>query len=109
MSAADLSPRLRRTLHAVEGLLYVGMIAMPFTGLSLAMVGGLEISFFGWLEVPSLLRESDLWHERLELVHGLGAKLFFAAILGHLGLVLYLGWKGSPGFLTRMLPSTRSR
>ena len=77
---------------------------MPLTGLSLSMVGGLDISFFGWLEIPRLLRESDLWHERLELAHGLGAKLFLAAILGHSGLVLYLN-RRVPGFLNRMLPS----
>ena len=106
---ARIHPRLRQALFAVEGLLYVGMLAMPLTGLSLSMAGGLSISFFGWLEVPSLLRESDLWHERLELAHELGAKLFFTAILGHLGLVLFLGWKASPGFLARMLPSARSR
>ena len=99
-----ITPRQRQISYSVEGLLYVGMLAMPLTGLSLSMVGGLDITFFGWLEVPSLLRESDLWHERLEEVHELGAKLFLAVILFHSGLVLYLNRK-APGFLKRMLPT----
>ncbi len=100
----SITARQRQIAYAVEGLLYLGMLAMPLTGLSLSMVGGLDISFFGWLEVPSLLRESDLWHERLELAHALGSKLFFAAILAHSGLVLFLNRK-APGFLGRMLPT----
>jgi cytochrome b561 len=99
-----VTSRQRQILHCVEGLLYLGMLAMPLTGLSLAMVTGLSISFFGWLEIPSILAESDLWDERLSFLHGLSAKAFFAAILGHAALVLYLDRRASPGFLARMFP-----
>ena len=102
---ASVTQDQRRLLYAIEGILYVAMLAMPVTGLSLAMVGGGPIAFFGLFEIPSLLRESDLWGERLELVHGLGAKAFLAAILFHAVLVLYLDRSASPGFLRRMLPS----
>jgi cytochrome b561 len=105
----SITAHQRKLLHAVEGLLYLGMVAMPLTGLSQAMAGDLTLSFFGWFEIPSLLRESDLWHERLEIAHEFGAKAFFAAILAHTALVLYLNWKASPGFLARMLPSLRAR
>ena len=101
---ASVTPDQRRLLYAIEGILYVAMLAMPATGLSLAMVDGGTISFFGWFEVPSLFRESDLWHGRLEVVHGLGAKAFFGAILAHAALVLHLHRSTSPGFLARMLP-----
>lgn len=101
---ADITRRQRQILHSVEGLLYLGMLAMPLTGLSHAMVAGLSTSFFGWFEIPSVLAESDLWTERLEFLHGLGAKAFLAAILGHAALVLYLDRRTSPGLLARMVP-----
>ncbi len=106
---ADITSRQRQILYSVEALLYLAMLAMPLTGLSLAMVAGFPISFFGWLEIPSLLGESDLWHERLEFLHGLGAQAFLATILGHAALVLYLDRRASPGFLRRMLPSAWTR
>ncbi len=35
-------------------------------GAALAVPGDLTISSFGWLEMPSLLGESELWYDRLE-------------------------------------------
>jgi cytochrome b561 len=102
---ASITPPRRKLLFWIEAILYLGMLAMPLAGLCYAMVGGLTISVFGWFEIPNLLRESDLWYDRLEVVHGLGARLLLLAILGHAGLVFYLNWRTSPGFLARMLPS----
>ena len=100
----EITSRQRQILYSTEGLLYLGMGVMPLTGLSLAMASGSSISFFGWFEIPSVLAESDLWGERLERVHGLGAKAFFAGILGHVAWVFYLDRRTSRGFLMRMFP-----
>ena len=103
----SVTPQQRRLLYSIEAILYLGILAMPLVGLSYAMLGDLTISFFGWFEIPNPLGASDLWYERLEVVHELGAKLLLATILGHAGLVLYLNRTSSPGFLARMLPSVR--
>ena len=105
----EITTRQRQLLYAVEGVLYLAMFAMPLSGMALSMVAGFPISLFGWFEIPGLLGESDLWHGRLEALHGLGAKAFLATILAHALLVLALDRGASPGFLARMLPSSRER
>ena len=104
---ASVTPRQRKLLYSVEALLYLGLLAMPLSGLSHALLDDQTISFFGWFEIPNPFATNDLWSGRFEAVHEFGAKALLAAILGHAGLVLYLNWKTSPGFLARMLPSVR--
>ncbi len=104
----SITPQQRKLLYSIEAVLYLGLLAMPLAGLGYAMLDDQTIAFFGWFEIPNLLSANDLWSGRLEVVHELGAKALLAAILGHAGLVLYLNWKTSPGFLARMLPSARS-
>ena len=101
---AGLTSRHTRVLRTLEGLLYLLMVGMPLSGLTMNMAAGWTIPLFGLLEIPSLLPESEIWHERLEIVHGVGAKTFLAAILVHLAIVLYYDRRLSKGFLTRMLP-----
>jgi cytochrome b561 len=104
---AEVGPGARRALHGLEAILYVAMAAMPATGLALTMAAGWDVQFFGSLPVPSLIEPSDLWQERLESLHRLGAALFGVAILLHAGLVVVLDRRTSPGFLRRMLPGAR--
>jgi cytochrome b561 len=104
---ASTTPLQRKLLYSIEASLYLGMLAMPLLGLSYSMTTDATISFFGIFEIPNLLGESDLWSGRLEVAHGLGAKLLLGVILGHAALVLYLNRWTSPGFLARMLPTAR--
>ncbi|WP_306520841.1 cytochrome b [Rheinheimera sp.] len=62
--------------------LYVLMLLMPLIGWLLLSAEGKELSYLG-LQLPALMAPNEVWAERFEELHELGAKAGYALIAVH--------------------------
>lgn len=73
---------------AVHLALYALMLLMPLLGWLLMSAEGKELSYFG-LQLPALIGPDEVWAERLEELHEIGAKAGYALILLHVVAALF--------------------
>jgi cytochrome b561 len=85
-SPAELpqAPALRRLSRVVHVLLLAGIVVMVVSGPLIQWTGGRPFGIFEWVKIPSPLPKSELWHDRLEVLHGWTAWV----LLGLIGLHL---------------------
>lgn len=107
----DWAPTLRgweRTfIHRAEQVLYTAMFVMPVSGFLYVMAGGYGVNLFGVWEMANPV---GLWPSMANVakwVHIGGAYALGAALVGHIGLVLWHTLVLRDGMLLRMLPSRR--
>jgi cytochrome b561 len=61
---------LRRLSHAVHVLLLIAIVVMLISGPLIQWTAERPVGIFDWLVIPSPIPKSELWHERLEVLHG---------------------------------------
>lgn len=59
----------RKLSLAVEGLLYVAILALPLSGLAMRQLAGKETEFFGLFNLPRFLAENKEMAEKLAFGH----------------------------------------
>jgi cytochrome b561 len=77
-------PALRRLSHAVHVLLLIAIVVMLVSGPLIQWSGGRPFGVFDLLAIPSPLPKSELWHDRLEVLHGWTAWVIIALTGLHL-------------------------
>lgn len=86
---------------AVHGLLYLGMLLMPISGILMSQSAGYPVAFFG-LELPMLVAENEALNEIAHAMHGLGGIILSLLVLAHIGAALYHHFKLKDETLKRM-------
>jgi cytochrome b561 len=105
----------RWAAHAVHALLYLIMIGMPLTGWAMSSASRLihvyPITWFGLFQIPAIGPLTTLpadqmksAHHLYEGLHGLGAKLAYVLIAGHVLAALRHQFIKDDGVLWRMVP-----
>lgn len=77
------APALRLLARCVHLLMMVAVLTMLMSGVLMQWFAGRPIGVFDLLRIASPLTESDLWHERMQQVHGIAAWVLIASITVH--------------------------
>jgi cytochrome b561 len=101
---ASMARREIAAAHAVHGVLYVLMIAMPLSGWVMASAGKYPLSWFGLFAWPKLPVAKDgglyaIGHG----FHGTGGWVLLALVAGHVAAALRHRFVLKDGILRRML------
>ncbi|GHA98591.1 hypothetical protein GCM10009069_21890 [Algimonas arctica] len=98
----------RNASHATHGLFYALMIVMPLLGWAMVSASELPIPtvLYGLVGLPDMpgVPESEAVEGRFRLLHEIGAKLFIALIVLHVGAALKHHFKDKDDVLRRMIP-----
>jgi cytochrome b561 len=104
-----LGPLERRASGGVHALLYLLLFLMPVTGYLFVSFSGIELRYFGLIEVPSLVAKAK---PRADLALSIHASLqwaIYALAALHIGAALYHYFRRRDNVLQRMLPALRRR
>jgi cytochrome b561 len=93
----------KRLAGAAHLLLYLLMLAVPLTGLAIAMSGRAALPVLGLFEIPPLLAGLGL-RKLLEGAHEVMANLLLGAIALHVAATLWHALVRHDGVAARMLP-----
>lgn len=93
----------KRLAGAAHLLLYLLMLAVPLTGLAIALSGRAPMPVLGLFEIPPLLSSLGL-RKTLEGAHELLANLLVGAIVLHVAATLWHALVRHDGVAARMLP-----
>jgi cytochrome b561 len=93
----------RRLAGAAHLLLYLLMLAVPLTGLAIAMSGRAPMPVLGLFEIPPLLSSLGL-RKTLEGAHEVMANLLVGAVALHVAATLWHALVRHDGVAARMLP-----
>ena len=93
----------RRLAGAAHLLLYLLMLAVPLTGLAIAMSGRAPMQVLGLLEIPPLLSGLGL-RKTLEGAHEVMANLLLGTVILHVAATLWHALVRHDGVAARMLP-----
>jgi len=96
-----LQSKAKKVVHF---LFYVFMWLAPIFGLVLAFSSELEISLFGYLELPKLAFLSE-YHDLIRSFHGASADVLLYLAIIHVGAVLYHQLWLKDNLLNRMIKS----
>lgn len=87
--------------HAVHGLFYVALLAMPILGWLATAAGGYPVQFFGWT-LPGLIGKDKGLSETLFSLHGLLGWVLLGLIVLHIGGALWHWRIKRDGVMARM-------
>jgi cytochrome b561 len=90
--------------HALHGLLYLLMFAIPVSGYFYSLAAGVPVVYLGVLPLPVLMDPSPEWKGVLKQVHYALNMTLLAAFALHLGAALKHHFIDKDGVLKRMLP-----
>ncbi|MDE3059731.1 MAG: cytochrome b [Pseudomonadota bacterium] len=93
--------------HAGHALLYVLIIAMPFSGWAMSSAAGLPVSVFGWFTVPNLVAPDKALKHDLQELHETLAWVLIVAVTLHVLAALLHHFYYKDNVLRRMLPFCR--
>lgn len=96
----EQDPQTARLVKAGHGLLYAGMLLMPFTGIMVMLGGGYGVNAFG-LQIVAKGEELG-WAATLGTLHSPLAWALTMLIIGHIGMTLLHHFRGED-VLKRML------
>jgi cytochrome b561 len=102
--APSLSARERAFIHRAEQVLYTAMFVMPVSGFLYVMAGGYGVNLFGVIDLPNPIGLRPTLATAAKWTHVAGAYALLAALVGHVGLVLWHTLVLRDGLLRRMLP-----
>lgn len=88
--------------HAVHGLLYLILLALPAVGWLATGASGFPVEFFNW-NLPALLSKDPDLGKLLYGIHGAMAKVLFFLIIFHIAGALFHAIIKKDGVLSRML------
>lgn len=77
------APALRLLARVVHMTMMLAVLTMLASGVLMQWFAGRAIGVFDLLRIASPLTESDLWHERMQQVHGIAAWALIALITVH--------------------------
>lgn len=77
------APALRLLARVVHMAMMVALLTMLASGVLMQWFAGRAIGVFDLLRIASPLVESDLWHERMQQVHGVAAWALIALTAVH--------------------------
>lgn len=95
--------------HAVHGLLYVLMVAVPLSGWALNSAEGFPLPWFGLFTVPTLFAADRALHEPLGTLHWALAYALLGLIVLHAAAALQHHILLRDDTLRRMIPFGRPR
>ncbi|PWS37981.1 cytochrome b [Falsiroseomonas bella] len=93
----------RRLAAAAHGLLYLLMLAVPLSGLAIAVTGRAPLQVFGLFSVPNLMPDRSL-HGVFEEVHEVLSNLMLGAVALHVAATLWHALVRRDGVLRHMMP-----
>lgn len=96
-----------RTAHALHGLLYLLMLAVPLVGWSYSNAAGFAVVWFGALPLPDLVAPDKALAATLKDLHKLLAWALAALIALHVAAALKHHFMDGDALLARMRPSRR--
>jgi cytochrome b561 len=99
-----MSPLERAVASASEKLLYALMIALPLIGWGMLSAGSFPVVLFGSVRLPAILPAQPTLYALLRSAHSVLAYLLFAAVLAHVGAILFHTLVVRDRILDRMLP-----
>lgn len=103
----------RSASHATHGLFYALLIVMPILGWAMVTASELPVPtvLFNLIPLPDMpgIPEADAVSARFRLLHEIGAKLFIALIVLHIGAALKHHFKDRDDILRRMVPWLKVR
>lgn len=102
--APTLTPSEHTFIHRVEQVFYGAMLVMPITGWLYVMYGNYGVNLFGVWEMPRPLPRNDTLRDVFKWAHIIAGWVLLAAMVGHIGLVLWHTVVKKDGLLKRMLP-----
>jgi cytochrome b561 len=100
-------PWQRKVAAAGHGLLYLLILAQPFSGWLMSSAANYPVTLFGWFQFPALISENHDLHEALEEVHELLFTLMLVVVAVHIAAALYHHFILRDSVLRRMLPFSR--
>jgi len=106
----DPAPRWQQlAAHAVHGILYLLIVALPLTGWWLNSVAGKPLQFFKQFNLPAIAAANPALKETAEGVHEFLFWFLIAVLVAHIGGALKHHLIDHDNTLRRMLPFRRVR
>lgn len=94
----------QKAAHALHGLLYLLMLAIPLSGWLMSSAKGFQTVYLGLLPIPDLLAKDEALAETLAALHAWLNYGLIALLLAHVGVALKHQWVDRDAVLGRMLP-----
>jgi cytochrome b561 len=107
--SATLTPFQRKASGGVHALLYVLLFVMPITGYLFVTFRGIELSYFGLVDVPALVAKAKPRAQIAIFVHSSLQWAIYALVALHVGAALHHYFLRRDDVLQRMLPVLRRR
>lgn len=104
-----MGPRSQFMAHVGHWLLYVLMLAIPFSGWLMSSAQGFQVVWFGVVPLPDLVSKSESLGETLRVVHVTLNYLLLVTVIGHVGAALQHHFIKKDTVLVRMLPVLEKR
>lgn len=99
-----LNARERIISRYVHMLLYSLLLLIPLTGWLMSSAAGFVVSWFGWIDLPSLIAQDDNLKKLFKLIHAILAWTMGAVVLLHITAALYHHFIKRDNTMKRMLP-----
>lgn len=100
--ALPQKPALQTLSKVVHTVLLAGIVAMVVSGPLIQWLGGRPFGIFDLVKFPSPLAKSEIWHDRIEVLHGWTAWVLIYAIGLHLLAVIKHQFIDRDNILARM-------
>jgi cytochrome b561 len=100
--ALPQKPALRVLSKVVHAVLLIGIVVMVVSGPLIQWMGGRPFGIFDLVSIPSPFAKSELWHDRMEVLHGWTAWVLIYAIGLHLLAVIKHQFIDRDNILARM-------
>ncbi|MEJ8795403.1 cytochrome b [Trinickia caryophylli] len=94
----------RTAAHAVHGLLYLLMIAVPVTGYLYSSAANVPVVYLGLVPLPRIIAPDPTLKEVLKTAHVTLDYVLGAFVLAHVAAALKHHWIDRDGLLARMIP-----
>lgn len=104
---SHMQPWMRRAAHLVHGGLYMLMVAMPLSGLLMALMGGHDVPVFGWFSLAAPAQKQEVLAGLAYTVHTTAWWGLIGLIVAHVGAALVHHFYWRDDVLQRMLPWRR--
>jgi cytochrome b561 len=105
--SAETRPWERRLARISHVLLYVLIFAMPLSGWTMSSARSFPVSWFGWVQLPDLVRPDPQLYQRLNSLHHLLFIALVAVAVLHAAGALKHHFIDRNDVLKRMLPFGR--
>ena len=100
--AEGLADWEKQAIHFVEKGLYVVMVAMPLSGVTLSIAGGHPVPFFKLLVIPGLAHPVSWLANAGWFTHMILSYVTLALLALHIGLAVRRQWFEKDGYIRRM-------